>query len=106
MLSALLTFQDSSDEYHTPPIEGAPTTNPLNRMLGTRKASGSESAPAIPPKPAPRAGVDRAAELHDIRGDAVNEVTVEEEVAFGDWAQYCEKLLQVREDSGNYRKRS
>ena len=95
LLAALLTFQDSSDEYHTPHAEATPTTNPFNRMLGARQASGSGPAPTIPPKPAPRTGIDRVAELHAIRGDSVNEITVEEEIAFGDWALYCDKLLQV-----------
>jgi hypothetical protein len=48
-----------------------------------------------PPKPAPKTGVDRIAELHSIRRDTVNEVTIEDEGPVEDWGQFCMNLLQV-----------
>jgi hypothetical protein len=50
----------------------------------------------VPPKPAPKTGVERVAELHALRRDAVNEVSVAPEGAVGDWAQFCAGLLRVR----------
>ncbi|KAJ3827248.1 hypothetical protein F5880DRAFT_1474888 [Lentinula raphanica] len=88
MLTALLTFHDSNDSYHSPKATPAPpTTTP------------SPSAPVIlepptpPPRPEPKTGVDRIAELHAIRGE-FNEVTIEAEGSVDDYAQYCWNLLQ------------
>ncbi|KAJ3877003.1 hypothetical protein F5051DRAFT_409865 [Lentinula edodes] len=89
ILTALLTFHDSNDTYHSPKLNSSPspTTTP------------SASAPIIlepptpPPRPEPKAGVDRIAELHAIRGE-FNEVTVEAEGSVNDYAQYCWNLLQ------------
>jgi hypothetical protein len=52
-------------------------------------------APVPPPKPAPKTGVERIRELHKIRRDVVNEVTIEEECSVDDWAQFCVGLLKV-----------
>ncbi|GAW05262.1 hypothetical protein LENED_007106 [Lentinula edodes] len=89
ILTALLTFHDSNDTYHSPKVNSSPspTTTP------------SSSAPILlepptpPPRPEPKAGVDRIAELHAIRGE-FNEVTVEAEGSVNDYAQYCWNLLQ------------
>jgi hypothetical protein len=103
MLTALLIFQDSSEEYHST----TPTTS--SGMLGAlRRTSVVPSIPIVsphprnettvppipPPKPSPKTGVDRIAETHALRGD-VNEITVEGEGSVTDYAQYCANLLQV-----------
>ena len=91
ILTALLTFQDSSDVYHTP-REGSPTSNSMLPVLGSRKTS--EGPPLRPPKPAPKTGVERIAEMQALRRE-VNEVTVDDEGSVNDYAQYCVNLLQV-----------
>ncbi|OBZ65250.1 hypothetical protein A0H81_14774 [Grifola frondosa] len=58
----------------------------------------STPAPALPPKPAPRTGVERIAEMHMVRaaqgeGEA-NEVEVGEEGDVLEYAQYAEGLLK------------
>lgn len=112
MLTALLTFQDANETYHTPSTEANPptSTSPLSTLaslgmgrktsgdITTRKASASSasdtSPPLPPPRPAPKAGVDRIAEMQAIRGE-FNEITVEDEGSIEDYAQYCWTLLQV-----------
>jgi hypothetical protein len=99
ILTALLTFQDASETYHTPPAEqpatpGGTSINPLARMLSAGRIS-SDVPPPPPPKPAPKSGLERIIEMHGLRGDAFNEVTVEEEGSFTDWAAFCDRLLQV-----------
>ncbi|KAL0955120.1 hypothetical protein HGRIS_004035 [Hohenbuehelia grisea] len=92
MLTALLTFHDSNDSYHgTPKEEGTPTTS----LMGSRKVSGNEvsSRPVPPPKPAPKTGVDRVAEIQAARGE-YNEIMVEEEGSIDDYGQYCFGLLK------------
>ena len=89
MLTALLSFQDSSDAFHTPTLS-APATLSTQPTMGRRKASGD--APQLPSKPAPRTGIERIAEMQK----EVNEVEVVEEGAADDYAQYCVKLLEVR----------
>ncbi|KAH7913056.1 hypothetical protein BJ138DRAFT_1111787 [Hygrophoropsis aurantiaca] len=103
ILTALLTFQDQSDVYHeTPATAALPTaavTPPMLKTLTdftTRKSSGgatSGAPPIRPPKPAPKTGIDRIAELQAGTGE-VNEVSVSEEGKVKDYAQYCAKLLQ------------
>lgn len=51
--------------------------------------------PMPPPKPAPKTGIDRIAELQAIKGD-YNEITIDDEGSVQDYAQYCSNLLQVR----------
>ncbi|KAH7926400.1 hypothetical protein BV22DRAFT_1032896 [Leucogyrophana mollusca] len=101
ILTALLTFQDQSDTYHEPPSTSAAVTPaatpPILKSLTTRKASGETTSattpPARPPKPAPKTGIDRIAELQAGTGE-VNQVTIGEEGAIKDYAQYCAKLLE------------
>ncbi|KAH9829983.1 uncharacterized protein C8Q71DRAFT_788121 [Rhodofomes roseus] len=114
ILTALLTFQDTNDAYHSPrpeDVSNAPgstsTSNPLSSLLsiGTRReASSSPSGtptpvpPAIPPRPPPRTGIERVAEMHMLRtlqgeGEA-NELEVSEEGAVEDYAQFAQRLLQ------------
>jgi hypothetical protein len=97
ILTALLTFQDSSDVYHGPREEYSPSSPSIIPGIGTRKTS--EGPPLPPPKPAPKTGVDRIAEMQAIRRE-INEVSVEDEGAVDDYAQYCANLLQVRKFEG------
>ncbi|KAJ6602179.1 hypothetical protein B0H10DRAFT_2167356 [Mycena sp. CBHHK59/15] len=93
MLTALMTFQDSNDVYHTP--EGSSTSVP-RRGSGTAPSAPTPlvgGAPAMPPKPPKKLGTDRIAEIQALRGQ-FNEVTVEEEGSVEDYAQYCSKLFQ------------
>lgn len=111
ILTALLTFQDLNETYHTPstpPAEGstmlavAPSPGLAGRLGLSRQASQILSAPpppAVPPKPQPRTGMNRVAEMHAVRtaqgeGDA-NEIEVGEECSVDDYAQYAERLLNV-----------
>ena len=59
----------------------------------------SEGAPPPPPKPAPKTGIDRIAEMQALRRE-VNEVSVEDEGGVNDYAQYCANLLEVRKLRG------
>ncbi|KAI0334629.1 hypothetical protein GY45DRAFT_1426956 [Cubamyces sp. BRFM 1775] len=114
ILTALLTFQDLNETYHTPRSDTSPSASPsestatlaaassagLVSRLGLSRQPSSVAAPppAVPPRPAPRTGIDRVAELHAIRiaqgeGDA-NEIEVGEECGIDDYAQYAERLLQ------------
>jgi len=64
-------------------------------VFGSTAASpSSEAAPAPPPKPAPRTGVDRIAELQAIKGE-YNEIIVSDEGSVQDYASYCNRMLQV-----------
>ncbi|KAJ3745753.1 hypothetical protein DFH05DRAFT_1489287 [Lentinula detonsa] len=87
ILTALLTFHDSNDVYHSPKETPSPTPAP------SVHAPILLEPPAPPPRPEPKTGVDRIAELHAIRGE-FNEVTVEAEGSVDDYAQYCWNLLQ------------
>lgn len=93
ILTALLTFQDASDMYHEPSNDGNATTSAL-KSLTTRKASGG-TPPVPPPKPAPKKGVERVAEMQASTGRGeVNEVFIVDECSFKDYAQYCARMLQ------------
>jgi hypothetical protein len=52
-------------------------------------------APPLPPRPAPKTGVDRVAERHAISYEP-NEVTVDGEGSVEDYGEYAEGLLAVR----------
>ncbi|KAG6329856.1 hypothetical protein ID866_9233 [Astraeus odoratus] len=97
ILFALLTFQDSSDAYHepSPPPSGAAADSATAAV--TQGSTGNKTAarPPLPPKPAPKTGVARIAELQQGPGQ-VNEVAVVEEGAAKDYAKYCSQLLRVR----------
>ncbi|KAF5367829.1 hypothetical protein D9757_010332 [Collybiopsis confluens] len=86
LLTALLTFHDSNDVYHTPNTSPTPTPSPNAPII-------LEPPPPPPPKPEPKQGLDRIAELQAIRGE-FNEVTVEDEGSVDDYAQYCWNLLE------------
>ncbi|EDR14637.1 uncharacterized protein LACBIDRAFT_305473 [Laccaria bicolor S238N-H82] len=99
ILTALLTFQDANETLHTP--EGSHESTPAL----SRKVSGvapvphpvvmtmDDRPPMPPPKPAPKTGIDRIAELQAIKGD-YNEITIDDEGSVQDYAQYCSNLLQ------------
>jgi hypothetical protein len=99
ILTALLTFQDANEALHAP--EGSHESTPAV----SRKASAPTPHPVVltmddrppmpPPKPAPKTGIDRIAELQAIKGD-YNEITIDDEGSVQDYAQYCSNLLQVR----------
>ncbi|KAI0793634.1 hypothetical protein C8Q74DRAFT_1215186 [Fomes fomentarius] len=92
ILTALLTFSDLNETYHGPatiPPAGAASTSAPSAPNGP--------PPALPPKPEPRKGVDRVAEMHAVcaaqgEGEA-NEIMVWEECDIDDYAQYAERLL-------------
>ncbi|KAL1714580.1 hypothetical protein EV715DRAFT_209253 [Schizophyllum commune] len=86
ILTALLTFQDANDAYHAAP----PT--PSRQSSGPIPSETPASPPPPPPRPEPKSGVDRIAELQAIRGE-LNEVTVEDEGSFEDYARYSANLL-------------
>ncbi|KAG1735499.1 hypothetical protein EDB19DRAFT_1723820 [Suillus lakei] len=89
ILTALLTFQDASDSYHESPHD---TLKSFTDMTA-RKVSGGSSPPVPPPKPAPKRGVERVAEIQTSRGE-INEVLIVDECSFKDYAQYCARMLQ------------
>ncbi|KAF9462900.1 hypothetical protein BDZ94DRAFT_1164867 [Collybia nuda] len=96
ILTALLTFQDSNESYHTPREEGSNSSTPALTSRGpsnsgTPGTSGSPPRPTPPPKPAPKTGVDRVKELQ--KGD-YNEITVEEEGEVNDYAAYCVNIIK------------
>ncbi|KAI0085851.1 hypothetical protein BDY19DRAFT_964703 [Irpex rosettiformis] len=109
ILTALLTFQDTNEAYHTPQpsTPAADTTTSRSGFFGTaRRVSDNTSAnnsapsstpPALPPKPAPKSGADKIAELHAVqaaRGEGeANEVLVGEEGDAEEYAKYAEGLL-------------
>lgn len=133
ILTALLTFQDTNDAYHTPGpnvppstvtaasvpnIQPSPslhsrpsffglsrrvsddarTTATLANQLGELQLN-TDVPPVLPPKPAPRTGLDRIADMHAMRvasgeGEA-NEVVVEREGSMEEYARYVESMLKV-----------
>jgi hypothetical protein len=95
MLTALFTFQDMNEAYHSPPPYEEVSSTSIELaipLLRTRKSSAA--LPVRPPKPEPRTGVDRIAEMQSYKGE-VNEVMVEEEGSIDDYGKYCWNLLQV-----------
>ena len=121
ILTALLTFQDANDTYHTRDLtpgesspESQPTTPPATAAESTlsgffglsRRVSEirldpprQEVPPQLPPKPEKRTSVERIAELHALRSaqgeGEVNEVHVSQEGSVDDYARYAEKLLNA-----------
>ncbi|KAJ7874734.1 hypothetical protein B0H14DRAFT_2717323 [Mycena olivaceomarginata] len=93
ILTALMTFQDANDVYHTP--EGSSSAVPRRGSSKDNVPTTSTvgPAPAPPPKPPKKLGIDRIAEIQALRGQ-FNEVTVEDEGSIEDYAQYCANLFQ------------
>ena len=87
ILSALLSFQDYSDEVHTnsTPLLGMP-------VLKGPKSPEEPPSPEVPPKPK-RPGAE---EIAAMQTGVLGEVTVAEDGSIEDYAQYCANLLEVR----------
>ena len=84
LLTTLLTCQDMSTAYNTPSAESPVPSAPVQ----------AEAAPPLPPRPAPKTGVDRVAEMHAMRYEP-NEVTVDGEGSVENYGEYAEGLLAV-----------
>ncbi|KAJ8520284.1 hypothetical protein ONZ45_g2866 [Pleurotus djamor] len=95
MLTALLTFHDANEAYHTPKDPEAPSASlfGVRRTVSEGTPPATDGPPVPPPKPAPKTGVDRIAEIQAIKGE-YNEVTVEEEGTIEEYGEYCHQLLQ------------
>ncbi|KDR80558.1 hypothetical protein GALMADRAFT_61532 [Galerina marginata CBS 339.88] len=98
LLTALLTFQDANEAYHTPDGGSTPSSNPMSRAASAFVGSSSLSndaapPPPTPPKPAPKTGMDRIAELQAIKGE-YNEIVISDEGSIEDYGEYCNRLLQ------------
>ena len=101
VLTALLTFQDANEAHRNPDsIIPPPTSNiPLSRIPSpaapiARTLLLGDVPPPPPPKPAPRTGVERIIEMQAIKGE-YNEIIISDEGSVHDYAEYCNKLLQV-----------
>ncbi|KAH8832783.1 hypothetical protein DL96DRAFT_1583341 [Flagelloscypha sp. PMI_526] len=96
MLTALMTLNDSNQDYH----EGGSGLSLPRRKSATaaaaRPAVLSDSppppVPSKPPLPAAKTGIDRIAELQALRSEP-NEVNVEDEGTVDAYAEYCYNLL-------------
>lgn len=83
LLTALFTFSDLNESHHA-----ASESRP---GLPRRASPG---APPVPPKPEPRVGIERIAEMQAYKGE-VNEVVVEDEGEIEDYAGHGWNLLKV-----------
>ncbi|KAH8105550.1 hypothetical protein DFH11DRAFT_1644548 [Phellopilus nigrolimitatus] len=91
LLSALLSFQDYSDELHGSRREESATSSSQSAVKTVAKTSSPETPrPELPPKP-PRSGAEKVAEMQ--KGE-LGEVLVDEEGEVNDYAQYCSNLLE------------
>ncbi|PPR03224.1 hypothetical protein CVT26_008072 [Gymnopilus dilepis] len=95
ILTALLTFQDANEAYHSPEPSSSPSSNPLSRTASQVKSNANNDVapPKPPPRPAPKTGVDRIAELQAIKGE-YNEITISDEGSVEEYGEYCNRLLQ------------
>ncbi|KAJ7502828.1 hypothetical protein B0H11DRAFT_605171 [Mycena galericulata] len=92
ILTALLSFQDTTDIQYTPEA----SSNSIPRRGSNNNALTSPAtspAPAPPPKPPKKLGIDRIAEIQALRGQ-FNEVSVEDEGSIEDYGQYCANLFE------------
>jgi len=80
ILATLLTFQDLASSNNAPSEPNV--LSPPSQV----------EAPPPPPRPAPKTGVDRIAEMHAMRYEP-NEVTVNEEGSIENYGEYAEGLL-------------
>ncbi|KAI6046076.1 hypothetical protein EDC04DRAFT_1870881 [Pisolithus marmoratus] len=92
ILFALLSFQDSSNAYHDPAATSLVADSTLANSSNSKAIPTATAPPPLPPKPAPKTGVERIAELQHGRG-LVNEVSIMEEGHVKDYATYCLLLL-------------
>ncbi|GLB41766.1 hypothetical protein LshimejAT787_1003660 [Lyophyllum shimeji] len=91
ILTALLTFQDANETYHAP--QDASQSPTLGRKASATPDASTTRAPQPPPKPAPKTGVERIAELQATQGE-YNEVMVGDEGHVDHYAEYCTRLLE------------
>lgn len=84
LLTALFTFSDLNESYHA-----------ASEARPSQPRKTSSGAPPVPPRPEPRVGVERIAEMQSYKGE-VNEVVVEDEGKIEDYAGHGWNLLQVR----------
>ena len=91
LLTALFTFSDLNESYHAT-SEGRPAQP---RQM-------SSGAPPVPPRPEPRVGVERIAEMQAYKGE-VNELVVEDEGEIEDYAGHGWNLLKVRRADRGFR---
>jgi hypothetical protein len=100
VLTALLTFQDNMDAQRNPsPVPSLPLSSiPPNKAPSPAPVlltlSQGDMPPLPPPKPAPKTGVDRIAEMQAMKGE-YNEIIISDEGDVHDYAEYCNNLLQV-----------
>jgi hypothetical protein len=85
ILTTLLTFQDLNASNNNAPLEPVVLSHHMEH----------ETPPTPPPRPAPKTGIDRIAEMHAMRYEP-NEVTINEEGSVEDYGEYAEGLLAVR----------
>ena len=102
VLTALMTFHDANEanrNHDLTPLPPPPSSTPLNRVPSPTVPVGhtlslGDMPPLPPPKPAPKTGVERIAELQAIKGE-YNEIIISDEGDVQDYAEYCNTLLQV-----------
>ena len=88
LLTALLTFQDSNDTYHTP---AAPESSIISRVTASLPGA---TPPVPPPKPEPKTGLALIKEIHSQQG-VYNEIDITEEGAVEDYGVLCAEMLAV-----------
>jgi len=91
ILTALLTFSDAHEVSNSP--EPTSPSKPMSRVASVLHKT-NDLPPPTPPKPAPRTGVERIVEMQAVKGE-YNEIIISDEGSVGEYAQYCNKLLQV-----------
>jgi hypothetical protein len=92
VLTALLTFSDSNDTSHL--AETAAPSKSMSRTTSFAPPTKNDLPPPTPPKPARKTGLERIVEMQTVKGE-YNEIIINDEGSVGDYAQYCNKLLQV-----------
>lgn len=98
VLTALMTFQDANEANRKPdsnpplPISNIPPS-PVAPVVHT--VSSNDMPPPTPPKPAPKTGVERIAEMQAIKEGEYNEIIISDEGNVHDYAEFCNRLLQV-----------
>jgi hypothetical protein len=100
VLTALMTFQDANEANRKPdsnpplPISNIPLSpSPVAPVVDTVSSDGMP--PPTPPKPAPKTGVERIAEMQAIKEGEYNEIIISDEGNVHDYAEFCNRLLQV-----------
>lgn len=108
LLTTLLTFQDLSTANTSQFDESSVSSNTSQFDESSVSSNASQfdessvrshpvhvkAVPPVPPRPAPKTGVDRVAEMHAMRYEP-NEVTVGGEGSVENYGEYAEGLLAV-----------